>query len=258
MREAATWAASGLSVIAISLYLSVTLRNAAQPHPASWLVWAGTDTVMLVLQVADGVRVSVLVLIPQVAGVLAICGISWYRRYAKWRAARAAADAVSAAPGPGGRCEVLVSPADATLLAAAGCTLIWYVLKHDAPVAVLLAVAVELTGAAMTAFKVYREPSSEPLSSWLVLALSGAAATWAVVPRGTGPAADVAYAYPAALVLMGIAIPLVALLATGQSHAPRLRHGIGRPSSSPTCHRPARPVGAIVAPGPGNSARSQP
>ena len=258
MGEAATWTASALSLVAISMYLLVTLRNAAQPHPASWLVWAGNDTVMLVLQAADGVRVAVLVLIPQVAGVLAICGISWCRRCAQWRAARAAARAVSASSDPSGRREVLLSPADVTLLAATGCALIWYVVKCDAPMAVLIAVAVELAGAAMTACKVYREPDSEPLSSWLVLALSGAAAAWAIVPRGTGPAAYVPYAYPAALVLMGSAVPLVALLAAWRSRAPRLRYQVDQAAPAPAYCHPAQPAGAVAVSGHGKATRSQP
>ena len=70
MHELATWAASGLSLAATCVSVAVTLRNTAQPHPASWLVRACTDTVMPVLQLGGGARVPALILIPEVAGII--------------------------------------------------------------------------------------------------------------------------------------------------------------------------------------------
>jgi hypothetical protein len=175
--EQAGLLAGALSAIAIALYIRAALRRYTGSRSA-WTIWAGSELTLFVTQYARGARDSLLILVPQVAGAVIICVLTW--RSADGR----------------------VSVRDRALFAAVAVTLGFWAVTKDATVAIVLAVGVEYAGLAPTVTGAWRDPGSEPLVSWLLVSAAGGADVLAVGHR----APLILYAYPVAIAAMAAAV----------------------------------------------------
>ncbi len=161
-------------------YVRDILRNSTRPDRASWLIWLLEYTALFIAQFNVGAKESLWLIGLQLLGVFCIWVLSF--RYGVGAFDR--------------RSKLL-------LLAVGTVLLIWY-LSHSAATAILLLLAVEMTGVALTSRKVYKQPGSETLAMWILVSVAGAIGIAAV-----GPDADaILYVYPAALVMMGLGVVL--------------------------------------------------
>jgi hypothetical protein len=189
--EQSGFLAGALSAIAIALYIRAALRRDTGSRSA-WTIWAGSELTLLVTQYARGARDSLLILVPQVAGAVIICLLTW--RSADGR----------------------VSVRDRALFAAVAATLGFWAVTKDASVAIVLAVGVEYAGLVPTVVGAWRDPGREPLVSWLLVSAAGAADVLAVGHR----APLILYAYPVAIAAMAAAVAGAAVLGAWREATP--------------------------------------
>lgn len=165
-------------------YIRDILRRRTRPDRASWTIWALEYTGLFLTQLARGAAASLWLVGLQLLITLVVWALS-----------------IRYGIGNFNRRERIV-------LAAVCLTLVaWYFTKN-ASAAIIILVAVELSGVALTTYKVYKHPGSETLTMWLLLATAGALG---IVAVGTGAAA-VLYVYPCALILIGLSVTTGSLL----------------------------------------------
>ena len=111
-------------------------------HRISWLIWAAVAALLFSSQFAKGARASLWLVVGEAVGCLVVFVLSLHH-------------------GTGKLDRKTIVVLSGVLLA-----LVAWRLTSSATVAVILAVTVNLTAAALTMIKVYRLPGSEPISTW--------------------------------------------------------------------------------------------
>ncbi len=137
-------------------YIRDTLRGTTRPHRGAWLIWGTLAVVVCLSQRADGASWS-LVLTASQAVLTSLVFVLAIRR------------------GEGG-----ASAGEAiTMGLAAGGVVVW-LLAHQPVVATSGVIAADLLAAAMVIPKIYRDPKSETLSTYVLASVCGALAAGAV------------------------------------------------------------------------------
>lgn len=167
-----------VGIIGYIPYIRDILRGTTHPDRASWLIWMLQYTALFIAQINAGSKESLWLIGFQLLGVICISVLSY--KY-----------------GVGGfnRHSALILIAVCTVLA------IWF-FTNNAVVAIILLLAVEMSGVVLTARKVYKQPGTETLTMWVFVAIAGALSILAVGAH----AAAISYLYPIALILMGMGV----------------------------------------------------
>lgn len=167
-----------IGVIGYAPYIRDILKGSTKPDRASWLIWTLEYAALFGAQLGVGAAESLWLVGLQLLGVVTICILSyWY--------------------GAGGfdRKNTIVLLSVCVVLA------IWY-FTRSADLTVILLVAVEAVGAVLTMRKVYKQPGSETLVMWALIAVAGGIG---IVAVGSSAAA-ILYVYPVVLITMGLGI----------------------------------------------------
>jgi hypothetical protein len=159
-------------------YVRDILRRSTQPDRISWLIWALEYAMLLAAQSAKGATSSLWLGGLQLVGVIIVFGLSF-----KF--------------GVGG-----LDRHKSILLACIGLAMIVWLFTSNTAITILILLAVEGSGVALTVLKVYRQPNSETLSFWLLISIAGAIGITAVQPGQAG----VLYLYPIFLIFVGITV----------------------------------------------------
>lgn len=167
-----------IGVIGYVPYIRDILKGTTKPDRASWLIWLLEYAALFCAQLSVGTAGSLWLIGLQLFAVIVINMLSF--RY-----------------GTGGftKKNSLVLVSVCAVLAA------WYFIR-SADLTIILLITVEAAGVALTMRKVYRQPGSETLIMWALIALAGIIGVLAV---GKG-AALILYAYPVALIAMGLGV----------------------------------------------------
>lgn len=167
-----------IGIVGYIPYIKDILKGTTKPHRASWVIWLLEYAALFAAQVGAGAKESLWLIGLQLIGVLVICSLSF--RY-----------------GAGNfdtQSKIIMVCVCATLI-------LWYV-SRSTDLTILLLIAVEAVGVALTARKVYQQPGSETLVMWVLICVAGVLGIGAVGLN----AAAILYAYPIALVLMGASV----------------------------------------------------
>lgn len=167
-----------VGVVGYIPYIWDIIRRKTKPDRASWLIWLIEYIALFVAQVRVGADNSLWLIGLQLIGVAAIALLSI-------RFGIGTLDRKSA-----------------LLLAGVCATLVLWHFSDSATLAILLLLFVESIGVFLTARKVYRHPGSETISFWILISVAGALGVCAVGLHG----AAILYAYPVALIGMGITV----------------------------------------------------
>lgn len=167
-----------IGVIGYAPYIRDILRGSTKPDRASWLIWTLEYAALFGAQLGVGAAESLWLVGLQLLGVVTICTLSY--RY-----------------GVGGFDK------KNTLVLVSVCVVlgIWY-LTRSADLTIILLIAVEAVGVALTMRKVYKQPGSETLVMWALIAVAGVIGIAAV----GASAAAILYVYPVALIAMGLGV----------------------------------------------------
>jgi hypothetical protein len=165
------------------------LKGTTKPDKASWLIWTLEYAALFAAQLSAGAKDSLWLIGLQLVGVIVICGLSFTYGTGKFD-----------------RQSVLI------LAAVCASLLVWY-FSRSASLTILLLITVEAVGVALTARKVYRQPGSETLIMWALIAVAGVLGVAAVGLR----AEWILYVYPVALVLMGLSVIAASRLGAQQA-----------------------------------------
>jgi hypothetical protein len=171
-------------------YIRDILKGTTKPDRASWFIWLLEYTALFAAQVSAGATDSLWLIGLQLVGVVAIALLA---------------------------CKYGVGALDRQSVIILSCvcaTLVLWYFSRNANLTILLLVAVESVGVVLTTRKVYRQPGSETLLLWVLIAVAGVLGIAAVGMR----AAAILYVYPVALVLMGLSV-IVASWLGGRSSA---------------------------------------
>jgi hypothetical protein len=159
-------------------YVRDILAGKTQPERTSWLIWTLEYAVLCAAQLAKGAGPALWLAGLQFVGVIIVYALSF--KYGTGRMDRR----------------------NAMLLVCICLALSAWFFSSDATLAIWILILVEATGGLLTAIKVYREPGSETLTMWVLLAVAGGLGVFAIAPGN----AAVLYLYPIFLVGMGGAI----------------------------------------------------
>jgi hypothetical protein len=165
-------------------YIADTLGGTTKPDRISWLIWTLEYTIFFAAQAVRGATTSLWLPGLQALGALAVLALAVRHGTGALTAGKAAL--------LGGVC-----------LASA----LWYV-TTDPDVALLLALAIEGAGMALTMVKTYRAPDTETLALWVLCAVAGLV-DFAALGDGTP---TVLFAYPTFFTLMGSGVVAANLL----------------------------------------------
>ena len=138
-----------LCIASYATYIRDIFLGKTKPERASWLIWSVLGTIALASQYALGSRASLVLVLTQTIGVTVIFILSL------WRGA-----------GLPGNKDII-----AIFFACLGLVLWHY--THQPVLALLVVIAIDAIGGALTATKAYKDPSSETLSTWFFAGLAG-------------------------------------------------------------------------------------
>lgn len=153
-----TYLAPVLGVVSIAgtiPYVRDTVRGTTRPHRGTWFIWSALAIVACLSQRADGASWIIVMAAAQAVLTSTIFLLSIWR-------------------GEGG-----LSAVDVLMIALAGGGVAGWIVAGE-PVAIACVVAADLIGAAMMVPKIYRDPGSETLATFVLASLSGALAAGAV------------------------------------------------------------------------------
>jgi hypothetical protein len=167
-----------VGVVGYVPYIRDILRGSTKPERASWLIWLLEYAVLFGAQLSAGAVDSLWLIGLQLLGVIIICALAYRHGVGDF------------------------TKQNMCILGCVCATLVLWYFTRSANLTILLLVTVEATGVALTVRKVYREPRSETLVMWASVAAGGVLGTAAV---GVD-AAIILYAYPLALVVMGLSV----------------------------------------------------
>lgn len=159
-------------------YIRDILKGTTKPDRVSWFIWLLEYAALFCAQLSVGTAGSLWLIGLQLLAVIVINLLSYHY-------------------GTGGftKKNSLVLVSVCAILAA------WYFIR-SADLTIVLLITVETAGVALTMRKVYRQPGSETLIMWALIALAGMIGVIAV---GKG-ATLILYAYPVALIVMGLGV----------------------------------------------------
>jgi hypothetical protein len=159
-------------------YIRDILRGTTKPERASWFIWLLEYTALFGAQLSVGAEDSLWLIGLQLLGVMIICVLAYHY-------------------GVGGFDKQSIF----ILMGVCATLVLWYFIR-SASLTILLLITVEATGVILTACKVYKQPGSETLVLWALVAVAGVLGIAAVGIGATG----ILYVYPVALVLMGLSV----------------------------------------------------
>jgi hypothetical protein len=176
-----------LPVLGAIPYVRDILRRTTKPHRGSFLIWSVLGGIAFFAQLAKGASWSLFLPAADTLATLTIFILSvWY--------------------GTGGLNKQDVA---GLLLAVIG-LMLWYFTKQPL-LALLITISVDAVGTGLTVIKTYQEPHSETFSSWLLAALGGLFAVFAV-----GELSFVLLLYPAYIFIANSLVDVVILLRRGK------------------------------------------
>ncbi|MDN5274685.1 MAG: hypothetical protein JWP06_586 [Candidatus Saccharibacteria bacterium] len=183
-----------VGIIGYIPYIRDILKGSTRPDRASWLIWLLEYGALFIAQLDAGAGNTLWIVGLQLIGVLSISILSY--KY-----------------GAGG------FDRHSKLLLLVVCVVlgIWY-FSSDPVLTILLLLAVELSATVLTTIKVYRQPSSETLTMWILDATAGAIG---IVAVGTHKA-PILYLYPIALTLMGLSVVIASWTGARRNTTPLL------------------------------------
>jgi hypothetical protein len=155
-----------LSLVSSAPYIRDVLRGSTTPQRATWTIWLTLSFVVLASQWADGGTWSLALTLGQTVSCAVIFTLGLRR-------------------GVGG-----VSPVEIALLAVASLGVLGWLLADDPTIATCAVVAADVIAVGLMLPKVYREPHSETLSTYVIGLLSTPCALVAV---GSGAASLLIY-----------------------------------------------------------------
>ena len=176
-----------LPMIGVIPYDRDIFRHKTKPHRGSFLIWSILGGIAFFTQLAKGATWSLFLPGADTLATLSIFILSlWY--------------------GTGG-----LNKRDIAGLCVAGVGLVvWYCTKEPLT-ALFITVGVDAVGTVLTLIKTYQEPHSETFSSWLLAALGGLFAVFAV-----GKLSFALLLYPAYIFIANGAVNVVMLLRRGK------------------------------------------
>lgn len=174
---------AGLSILMIAPYIRDILLHKTKPQRASWFIWTVLGFIAFFSQWAKGATDSLWLTGGQTAAVLIIVLLS-----VKY--------------GTGG-----FTRRDITALVAAGIGLVLWYLTSEAAFALAMVILVDSIGSLLTLLKVYKDPESETLSTWVMSGTSGIFGTLAV-----GSTNPILLAYPVYIIIANYSIASAMLL----------------------------------------------
>lgn len=145
-----------LTIVSVVPYVRDMLRGTTRPNIVSWGIWCLVQAIFAAAQFSAGASLSIVLPAFEVAtvGLIVVLGLAGYG-YKKYR------------------------PLDFVCLALAlGAIALWQMTK-DPAVALWMSVAADVLAAVPTFIKAYRDPKSETLSAYFLVALSAVAAAFA-------------------------------------------------------------------------------
>lgn len=158
-------------------YIKDIFKRTTKPERASWLIWTILGLIAFFSQMAEGAAWSLFLTGFDTIGVVAIFILSI--KY-----------------GVGG-----VTRRDVAALIAAGIGLmLWYVTSH-AVLALLIIILIDAIGTCLTVIKAYKDPESETISMWLLVAIAGVLGAFSV-----GTLDPILLTYPIYIFLANIAV----------------------------------------------------
>lgn len=170
---------SGLiGVVGYAPYVRDILSHSTQPDRLSWFIWTLEYASLLLALLAKGASSSLWLSGLQLVGVAIVFVLSFKFGIGK------------------------IDRPKILLLIGICLTLVIWFFTSSATLAILLLLVIEGSGVVLTAIKVYRQPSSETLITWLLISIAGLFGVVAIQPGQ----ASILYAYPTFLVFVGIAV----------------------------------------------------
>jgi hypothetical protein len=137
-------------------YVRDTVRGTTRPHRGAWLIWSGLAVVVCLSQRADGASWTL-----AMAGTQAVVTSFVFVLAIRW--------------GEGG-----LGPAEAATIALAGTGVAAWVLAENPTIATGGVMVADLLAIALMVPKVYRDPGSETLATYVLASICGALAVGAV------------------------------------------------------------------------------
>lgn len=159
-------------------YIRDILKGTTKPDRVAWLIWTFEYTALFFAQAFEGASYSLWLIGLQLLGVIAVFSLSLRSGFGRFNR----------------QAQLLLASVFLALVA-------WWATKSGA-LAILILLAIEALGVALTVRKTYRHPGSETLTMWVYAGIGGIVGILAV---GTG-ATPILYAYPAALILMSTSV----------------------------------------------------
>lgn len=210
------------------------LRGQVRPDRLAWLIWCAEYVVLTAAQYGQGARSSMPVIIAGLLGISLVFVLSL--KYGTGSVFSRA----------GGR-----HIKDSLLLAGVAAALAGWYLARNPAVAVLLALAVEGTAAALNAAKAYRMPGTESYLYWGMIYAAGLLD----LPAARNDGAGIMYAYPAFQVATAIATIMamqlgVAFFQAGRHSRPQHPVPLQPGSAGDDLSREAGPAAVPVQAGP--------
>ncbi len=142
-----------LAISATFPYLYDIYKGTTKPNQVSWLIFVLLLTIALFSQIASGASISLFVTIGDLITCFIVFIVSLFRGERKW------------------------SALDYFALAAAIVSLgLWYLLNNPA-IALVMTILIHCCGMLPTLRKTYLTPSSETLSTWLLVGISAILST---------------------------------------------------------------------------------
>ena len=138
-----------LAIVAVVPYIRDIIKKTTRPERASWLIWAVLGGIAFFSQLAKGATNSL-----WMTGLSTLCVLVVFLLSLKY--------------GEGG----LIKRDIIALLFALSGLVLWYFTK-DATIALLIVIAVDLSGSVLTIIKSYKDPESETMSTWILASISG-------------------------------------------------------------------------------------
>jgi hypothetical protein len=181
-----------LAIVAVIPYIRDIIKKTTRPERASWLIWTVLGGIAFFSQLAKGATNSL-----WMTGLSTLCVLVVFL--------------LSLKHGEGG----LVKRDIAALLFAFLGLVLWYFTK-DATVALLIVIAVDLSGSVLTIIKSYKDPESETMSTWVLASISGLFGTLSV-----GSFNWVLLMYPLYILLANSAVTVAILLGKRNKHGRR-------------------------------------
>jgi len=167
-------------------YIRDLLKRTTKPDRIAWLIWTFEYTALFLAQLSAGANHSLWIVGLQLIGVVVIFCLSL--RFGLGTFSR--------------QTKILLVSVFAALL-------IWYS-TQSAAIAILILIAVEMSGVILTMVKVYKKPGSETISFWVLIGLTGILG----IPAVCFNAATILYVYPISLVLMSSGVIAASFLGT--------------------------------------------